>query len=141
MNLDTDDVSMVTTNQNLLSDSEAIEGGELVMHRDWYDNNLHLSDFDENQILSISDNNNALPKNEGWCDLELDLDQIIDFETNCESLLMNMEKMDDISMMTANQNLSCDSQVVEDGVIHREMDEDDLHFSDFLNELASITSL
>ncbi|KAL1224582.1 hypothetical protein V5N11_000913 [Cardamine amara subsp. amara] len=71
MNLDTDDVSMVTTNQNPLSDSE-----ELVMqNRDWYENNLiNLSDIDENQILSISDNNNALPgNNEGWCDQELEL--------------------------------------------------------------------
>ncbi|KAL1206244.1 Agamous-like MADS-box protein AGL97 [Cardamine amara subsp. amara] len=83
MNLETDDVSLVTRNQNPLSDSEAVE--ELVMqNRDLYENNLvNLSDIDENQILSISDNNNnndLSGNNEGWFDQELDLDQIIDFE-------------------------------------------------------------
>ncbi|KAL1201438.1 Agamous-like MADS-box protein AGL97 [Cardamine amara subsp. amara] len=143
MNLEKDDVSMVTTNQNPLSDSETVEDGKLVMHTDGHGNNLQLSDFDENQILPISDNNNALPGNEGLCDQELDLDEFIDFEANCESLLMNLEKMFDISMMTANQNQCYDSEAVEDGgsVIHRDLDEDNLLFTNILNEFASITAL
>ncbi|KAL1215308.1 Agamous-like MADS-box protein AGL97 [Cardamine amara subsp. amara] len=108
MNLDTDDVSMVTRNQNPLSDSEAVE--ELMTQK----NLVNLSDIDENQILSISDNNNASPgSNEGWFDQELNLDDISDFEAFAYG----------------------------GSVIHRDLDEDDLHFSDFFNEFASITAL
>ncbi|KAG7558797.1 hypothetical protein ISN45_Aa05g004250, partial [Arabidopsis thaliana x Arabidopsis arenosa] len=94
MNLEIDDVSIVTTNQNPLS--------EICMRTIF---NYH--DLDEDQMLMISDNNynNVLPENLGEFDQELDLDQIIDFETNYESLLKNFE-MDYATMVTTKQYLS-----------------------------------
>ncbi|XP_020879779.1 agamous-like MADS-box protein AGL97 [Arabidopsis lyrata subsp. lyrata] len=106
MNLEIDDVSIVTTNQNPLSGAETVEDGELVTPRDLYEDNIQLSDLDEDQMLMISDNNynNVLPENLGEFDQELDLDQIIDFETNYESLLKNFE-MDYAMMLTTKQYL------------------------------------
>ncbi|KAG7563597.1 hypothetical protein ISN44_As10g003870, partial [Arabidopsis suecica] len=96
MNLEIDDFSI----------AETVEDGELVTPRDLYEDNIQLSDLDEDQMLMISDNNNnVLPENLGEFDQELDLDQIIDFETNYESLLKNFE-MDYATMVTTKQYLS-----------------------------------
>ncbi|XP_020879307.1 LOW QUALITY PROTEIN: agamous-like MADS-box protein AGL97 [Arabidopsis lyrata subsp. lyrata] len=126
-----------TYDQNPCSDSEAVVDGELVIPRDFYENNIHLSDLDEDQMLMISDNNNVLPENLSEFDQELDLDQLIDFETNCESLLKSFE-MDYATMVTTKQNLSSNSEAVEDGgliMIQKDLNGDNLCFSDYFNEL------
>ncbi|XP_010451268.1 PREDICTED: agamous-like MADS-box protein AGL97 [Camelina sativa] len=117
VNSELENISMVTPNhQNSFSDSKAT--------------------VDEDLMLQISDNNNNNKKNveelENWDEFiqELDLDEIIDFETNC----MKSLEMDGVSMVTTN------SETVGDGgflVTHIDLDEDNLCFSDYFNELTS----
>ncbi|CAH8270040.1 unnamed protein product, partial [Arabidopsis lyrata] len=124
MNLEMDDVSTVTT----------IESKSVLINLD--EDNIHLSDLDDDMLM-ISDNNNVLPENLSEFDQELDLDQLIDFETNCESLLKSFE-MDYATMVTTKQNLSSNSEAVEDGgliMIQKDLNGDNLCFSDYFNEL------
>ncbi|XP_010468704.1 PREDICTED: agamous-like MADS-box protein AGL97 [Camelina sativa] len=142
-------ISMVTPNhQNSFSDhSNAIIVDEgLVVHTDLYDdNNIHLSNLDEDLMLQISDNNNNNSINNNVEELEnfdefiqeLDLDDIFDFKTNYVQSL----EMDGVSMVTTtNQDLGLNSETVGDGglvMTHIDLDEDNLCFSDYFNDLTS----
>ncbi|CAE6086540.1 unnamed protein product [Arabidopsis arenosa] len=133
--LEKNDVSTAKTYQNPCSESEAVVDGELVIPRDLYEDNIHLSDLDEDHMLMISDNNNVLPEN--LSEFDLDLDQLIAFGTNYESLLKSFE-IDYATMVTTKQNLSSNSEAVEGGgliMIQKDLNEDNLCFSDYFNEL------
>ncbi|XP_010514729.1 PREDICTED: agamous-like MADS-box protein AGL97 [Camelina sativa] len=135
VNSELENISMVTPNQNSFSDSKAIVDEELVVHTDLYDDIIHLSNLDEDVMLPISDNNNnnnnnnVLSENFDEFIQELDLDQIFDFETN----YMQSLEMDGVSMVTTN------SETVGHGglLTHIDLDEDNLCFSDYFNELTS----
>ncbi|AED90768.1 putative transcription factor MADS-type1 family [Arabidopsis thaliana] len=138
MNLDMDDVSVVTTNQNPVSASETVEDRELVVHKNMDEDNIHVSDMDDKDtMLMISDKNNVLPENLDEFDQELDLDQLLDFETNYESLLKSCEMEDYASMVTTKQNLCSNPEAVEDGglMIQKDLPEDNLCFSDYFSDL------
>ncbi|XP_010490384.1 PREDICTED: agamous-like MADS-box protein AGL97 [Camelina sativa] len=132
VNSQLENISMVTPNhQNSFSDSNAVVD---EVHTDLYDDNIHLSNLDEDLMLQISDNNcinnNVLSENFDEFIQELDLDHIFDFETN----YMKSFEMDDVSMVTTNSETVGDGGLVTD---HIDLDEDNLCFSDYFNELTS----
>ncbi|KFK25586.1 hypothetical protein AALP_AA8G133900 [Arabis alpina] len=125
-------INYVSRKQNPCSDSdEVVEDGALVIHKDFNEDNLHLSDLDENQTVASSDNNSnkVLPENLNGYNQELDLDEFFDSVMNCEDF-----SLDDV---WTNQNMCFgDSEAVEDGeamVMHKDFDEDNLHFSDYFS--------
>ncbi|XP_023644285.1 agamous-like MADS-box protein AGL97 [Capsella rubella] len=127
------------TNEEQTHSEAVVDGDQLVeTNRDLCDNNIHLSDLDEDQILAISDNNNnnnnnknnVLPEDLSWFNEELDIDQLIDYEMNLE---MDGE--------TKQSMFSVSETVEEGGVSHKDLDEDNLCFSDYFNGLTSVAAL
>ncbi|KAG7537229.1 Transcription factor MADS-box [Arabidopsis suecica] len=122
---------------------------------------------EQDQILSIcesfcdadNNNNNALLEGNLDYDLEMDIDQLIDFKTNFESsldhwfsenTLQDLEETTTATLLTNSEaivddhvsvdpNLFCDFEGLEDSdlVFQRCLDGDDLRFSDFFHDFAN----
>ncbi|CAH8379636.1 unnamed protein product [Eruca vesicaria subsp. sativa] len=119
--LEMDDVS---TNQYSSTGSEGAEEGAMVV--------IH-SNKDNNEMVAVSDSNKG---DLYGCNQEFDIDQIFDLVACTEDLSMNSEMNDDVSMMM-NQTCCANSEAVEDGgvVLHKELEQDNLRFSDFFSGL------